>query len=85
MAHDEFSLGAGHCIECDETYRESLPEGDVRRILRGMILCPTCGNKRCPKATNHTLECTGSNEPGQPGSAYPMGRHLRAYLDSKGN
>lgn len=35
-----------------------------------MILCPTCGNKRCPHATDHDLACTGSNEPGQKGSAY---------------
>lgn len=35
-----------------------------------MILCPICGNKRCPKASDHRLECTGSNEPGQPGSIY---------------
>jgi hypothetical protein len=35
-----------------------------------MALCPTCGNKRCPKANDHRNTCTGSNEPGQPGSAY---------------
>jgi Zn finger protein HypA/HybF involved in hydrogenase expression len=35
-----------------------------------MILCPTCGNKRCPKATDHNLDCIGSNEPGQDGSIY---------------
>jgi hypothetical protein len=35
-----------------------------------MILCPTCGNKRCPKASDHDLACTNSNEPGQPGSVY---------------
>ncbi|GAB1836866.1 hypothetical protein MyNCGM121_36450 [Achromobacter xylosoxidans] len=35
-----------------------------------MILCSTCGNKRCPHATDHRNPCTGSNEPGQPGSAY---------------
>lgn len=35
-----------------------------------MVLCPECGNKRCPKATDHRLACTGSNEPGQPGSVY---------------
>jgi len=35
-----------------------------------MILCPVCGNKRCPHAADHDLPCTGSNEPGQPGSAY---------------
>ena len=34
------------------------------------ILCPTCGNKRCPKASDHTLACTGSNASGQPGSVY---------------
>ena len=33
-------------------------------------VCPECGNKRCPKATNHMLECTGSNEEGQEGSIY---------------
>lgn len=38
--------------------------------LARMFLCPACGNKRCPKATNHELDCTGSNEPGQPGSDY---------------
>ena len=35
-----------------------------------MVLCPQCGNKRCPKATDHELKCTGSNQPGQPGSNY---------------
>jgi hypothetical protein len=36
-----------------------------------MVVCPACGNKRCPKANNHANVCTNSNEPGQPGSAYP--------------
>lgn len=35
-----------------------------------MIICETCGNKRCPHATDHEEECTGSNEPGQEGSWY---------------
>lgn len=35
-----------------------------------MILCPECGNKRCPKASDHRLACTDSNESGQPGSVY---------------
>lgn len=34
------------------------------------VVCATCGNKRCPKANDHAHECTGSNEPGQKGSAY---------------
>jgi len=36
-----------------------------------MVLCPTCGNKRCPRANDHRHDCSGSNEPGQSGSAYP--------------
>ena len=35
-----------------------------------MVLCLDCGNKRCPKASDHRLECTGSNKPGQKGSIY---------------
>lgn len=34
------------------------------------VVCPDCGNKRCPKATDHRHACSGSNEPGQPGSVY---------------
>ncbi|MGY6030715.1 hypothetical protein [Phytobacter sp. AG2a] len=40
--------------------------GDMR-----FVVCPDCGNKRCPKANNHRNACSGSNEPGQEGSAYP--------------
>ena len=35
-----------------------------------MRLCPLCGNKRCPKASDHRLDCSGSNIPDQPGSIY---------------
>lgn len=35
------------------------------------VVCPDCGNKRCPHANDHRNACTGSNEPGQIGSAYP--------------
>ncbi|EOV3098336.1 hypothetical protein ACUA1R_000134 [Enterobacter hormaechei] len=35
------------------------------------VVCPECGNKRCPHANDHRNACTGSNEPGQQGSAYP--------------
>jgi len=35
-----------------------------------MIVCSVCGNKRCPHATDHELQCTGSNESGQVGSIY---------------
>jgi len=45
-------------------------ERDVFETFSRMIVCPVCGNKRCPKATDHNYECTGSNEPGQNGSRY---------------
>ncbi|MCH9576291.1 hypothetical protein MMQ12_24160 [Klebsiella pneumoniae] len=35
------------------------------------VVCPDCGNKRCPRANDHRNACTGSNEPGQEGSAFP--------------
>ncbi|WP_249418033.1 DUF551 domain-containing protein [Citrobacter sp. RHBSTW-01013] len=35
------------------------------------VVCQECGNKRCPHANDHNNACTGSNEPGQVGSAYP--------------
>lgn len=44
---------------------------DFMRRSTVMILCPRCGNKRCPLANDHRNECTGSNDAGQPGSAYP--------------
>lgn len=34
------------------------------------VICPDCGNKRCPKANNHANACTNSNAPGQKGSSW---------------
>lgn len=42
--------------------------GKFPLTMTTFIGCKECGNKRCPKATDHRLECTNSNEPGQPGS-----------------
>ena len=54
------------CHTCNRNvYVNGLPFALTR-----MILCPDCGNKRCPKATDHTLECTNSNDPGQKGSTW---------------
>ena len=39
-------------------------------VMYTFIVCPNCGNKRCPRATDHDLACTNSNEPGQEGSRY---------------
>jgi hypothetical protein len=40
------------------------------RRMTTFIVCPDCGNKRCPRATSHLNACTGSNEPGQLGSRF---------------
>lgn len=60
------------CITCDETIAEAQADnGDwMGSLTRVFIVCPDCGNKRCPRAAHHDRACTGSNEPGQPGSAY---------------
>lgn len=50
---------------CHKCFKES-----GGRVLDRMILCGDCGNKRCPKATDHEQKCTGSNEPNQEGSIY---------------
>lgn len=71
------------CYECVKDV-DAYPKhaSDTHPILLGikipstkMILCPNCGNKRCPKATDHRLACTGSNEPGQLGSTYGIYPH----------
>lgn len=52
----------GNCENCWKCLRGT----SVTRY----IVCPDCGNKRCPKASDHENACTNSNEPGQPGSIY---------------
>jgi hypothetical protein len=50
-----------YCIKCRKAAKINQPR---------MVVCPTCGNKRCPNASDHELECTNSNESGQAGSVY---------------
>ncbi len=57
-----------YCYNCNKDYTE--PGHVLPYVNTRMILCPTCGNKRCPHATDHDLACTNSNDPGQPGSRY---------------
>ena len=48
-----------------------LPQGNLLHPENmRMIVCATCGNKRCPHATNHLNVCTGSNDVGQKGSSW---------------
>lgn len=70
---DEFTAGSKPetclCHRCQEERDDRQgPWGTPLRIpLWNACLC---GNKRCPRATDHMLACTGSNDPGQPGSIY---------------
>lgn len=60
------------CI-CHRCIRENhiiMPGSGMPLSQCVMVLCPKCGNKRCPHASDHRLDCTGSNEPGQAGSIY---------------
>lgn len=56
---------AGTKCWCETCRPQSL--ADMR-----FIVCPDCGNKRCPKATDHRNACTNSNEPDQPGSSFNL-------------
>jgi hypothetical protein len=59
------------CRRCEDAALAKAAAADPLAMLhRKFIVCTTCGNKRCPKATNHELACTGSNATGQPGSDY---------------
>lgn len=60
----------GNCHRCLEGKAVCYGPYEIAEALTRMIVCPRCGNKRCPKATDHHLDCTGSNEPGQTGSIY---------------
>lgn len=57
-----------YCYNCNKNYTE--PGEYFPYVSSIMILCPVCGNKRCPHSTDHNQPCTNSNEPGQPGSRY---------------
>ncbi|MCP4991945.1 MAG: hypothetical protein GY928_39610 [Colwellia sp.] len=63
------------CHKCIEKYGIKTGRGNgffdrLPLSATKMILCPMCGNKRCPKASDHRLDCTGSNNIGQAGSIY---------------
>lgn len=66
------------CFECLKP--------NFTKFISTFIVCDTCGNKRCPHATDHRLGCTNSNDPGQLGSRYGIYPHpsieLLDFLDA---
>lgn len=57
------------CINCEARYIAELAKFDIFASAT-FVVCPDCGNKRCPRATSHQDACSGSNESGQEGSMY---------------
>ena len=55
---------------CYECVKNDVDENGTSVLLKGIITCPLCGNRRCPKATSHENACTGSDDPWQEGSRY---------------
>lgn len=55
-----------YCYNCNKDVKVN----GIPYVMTRMIVCPICGNKRCPHSTDHNLACTNSNEPNQPGSRY---------------
>ena len=59
---------------CCYSHAEDIAKGksidDRCNIMMRIFVCSECGNKRCPKATDCNLECTGSNKSNQDGSRY---------------
>lgn len=57
------------CHKCCDDFDIRSPYGTRWQKFQ-MITCPLCGNKRCPKASDHRNKCTRSNATGQAGSIY---------------
>jgi hypothetical protein len=64
------------CFRCQDERAPERANMPIQYQMAGPLqpdwryACEICGNKRCPHHTDHRLACTGSNEPGQPGSSY---------------
>ena len=72
ITENESTMWDTDCYSCDDTRaKRQIAAGDkMAALMRRMIVCPDCGNKRCPRATHHNNQCTGSNDFGQVGSIY---------------
>ena len=60
---DEMRTNCGACFVCLDDPSKGFDNPTMKR----MILCPSCGNKRCPHADSHVFQCTDSNAVGQVG------------------
>lgn len=85
--HTEQEGAAGECgcLRCakEREAREPTSAWPFPVEARRMFVCAICGNKRCPHSDDHRNACTGSNEPGQPGSRYPSATPATAEQQSE--
>lgn len=68
VSGDRSMWGECGCARCVGAVLDALPF--PQNLNHPFIVCPGCGNKRCPKAAYHEHACTNSNDTGQPGSDY---------------
>lgn len=68
MSDDSPKCNCRQCLRDRDERNQDIPAWPAE--TGRMIVCAKCKNKRCPKATDHRLECTNSNLPGQVGSVY---------------
>ena len=71
VLHEAFTAGVTYACYCRKCLDGKVNESGIPVASTMFIVCKTCGNKRCPRANDHENPCSGSNDPGQPGSAYP--------------
>jgi len=60
--------GGANCGVCHSRVRDAEIARTGNRMLAlasVFIVCNTCGNKRCPRATWHGYACSGSNDTNQ--------------------
>ena len=70
QAPASYTPAACWCRNCDHAAKAGLSPLAALQLGSRFIVCPDCGNKRCPKGTNHELACANSNAPGQIGSEW---------------
>jgi len=63
-------MDATRCGQCRYCLTQRWDGQGLPPTATRMVTCRKCGNKRCPMANDCGNLCTGSNEPGQKGSAY---------------
>jgi hypothetical protein len=68
---------------CCHKCAEGKTIGGIPLSSSRMILCPDCQNKRCPRASDHALSCTGSNLSGQPGSLFVKSELPKSPAEAK--